>query len=66
MDSVGRDRGGHAWHERHSNTGNCLVHGCVATLAALAGEMAGICDTWLLILGEELATWLTPTMFYIF
>ena len=24
-----------------------LAHACVATLAALAGEMAGMCDTWL-------------------
>ena len=38
------------------NSSVSLVHACVATLPALAGEMAGICDTWLLILDEELAT----------
>ena len=42
------------------NSSLSLVHACVteATLAALAGEMAGICDTWLMISGEEFrATW---------
>ena len=29
------------------NSSLSLVHACVATLAALAGEIAGICDTWL-------------------
>ena len=30
-----------------------LVHACVATLASLAGEMAGICDTCMAILGRN-------------
>ena len=43
------------------NSSLSLVHACVtvATLAALAGEMASICDTWLLKSGEEFrATWM--------
>ena len=33
----------------------CLVHVCVAMLAALAEEMAGICD--ILMSGEDLVTY---------
>ena len=56
-------RASHAWHEQHSrtletvklmNSSLSLVHACVTTLSAPAGEMAGICDIWLLILGEEI------------
>ena len=32
---------------KHINSLLSLVLACVATLAALAGEIAGICDTWL-------------------
>ena len=39
------------------NSSSSLVHACAATFPALAGEMAGIGDTWLLISGDELATW---------
>ena len=41
-----------------TNSSLRLVHACVATLAALAGEMAGIRDTLLLISCEELASYL--------
>ena len=37
-------------HKRQNSAHNFSVKCksvCVATLAALAGEMAGICDTWL-------------------
>ena len=43
------------------NSSLSLAHACVtvATLATLAGEMASICDTWLLKSGEEFrATWM--------
>ena len=35
------------------NSSLSLVHAGVATLASLAGEMAGICDTCMAISGEE-------------
>ena len=42
-------------HTRHSNARNLahdfgvslVLNACVATLAALAGEIAGICDTYI-------------------
>ena len=35
------------------------VHACVATVAALAGEMTGICMGYLAIPGEDLASYFT-------
>ena len=34
-----------------------LVHVCVAMLAALAEEMAGICDILIFMSGEDLVTY---------